>query len=103
MQNVYGVSTMLKVALTTLIVIHVVWWPIGFVLFQFHGDSGQWILTTVGLVIGVGGTYYLLENIANEATTSDWSYYEVIWQAGVVCGPGISAYTFAWMFEFLFT
>ncbi len=28
---------MLKVALTTLIVIHVVWWPIGFVLFQFHG------------------------------------------------------------------
>ncbi|MCO4823448.1 MAG: hypothetical protein KC451_01180 [Amylibacter sp.] len=62
---------MLKVALTTLIVIHVVWWPIGFVLFQFHGDSGQWILTTVGLVIGFGGTYYLLENIADQATTSD--------------------------------
>ena len=103
MQNVYGVSKMLKVALTTLIVIHVVWWPIGFVLFQFHGDNGQWILMTVGLVIGFLGTYYLLENIADQATTSDWSYYEVIWQAGVVCGPGISAYTFAWVFEFLFT
>ena len=46
---------MIRVTLTTLIVGHIVWWPVWFVLMSFHGQDGFFIAGIIALAVVFGG------------------------------------------------
>ena len=88
---------MIRVTLTTLIVGHIVWWPVWFVLMSFHGQDGFFIAGIIALAVGFGGTYKWLEALAENDSTHYWSEYEIIWQGGLLLLPAITAGTLGWV------
>lgn len=90
----------LKIALLTLFIGHIVWWPVWFVVTPFIDQDGFLILGAGGLVVGFGGTYYFLQNASDNAKGNGdpWWDKDLIWQVGLLFLPAITITSYAWIF-----
>ena len=88
---------MLRVTLTTLIIGHIVWWPVWFILSRFVNDDGFIIGVAIAMVVGFGGTYNWLQSLKDNDSSHYWEEYSLIPGIGLLVLTGITAGTLAWV------
>ena len=89
---------MFKVVFTIFFIIHIVWWPIHFIVLKL--GEGELIAIFIFWSLGWYLTYVWLEKISNAGPSDNWEdeWGKVFHGFGFMLSPVITTMTYAWIF-----